>query len=68
MPNILILNLHQKYEGFANGNLTREIAGEAKRFFESRGCAVRETVIDHGYEVPEELEKFRTLVEQRRQH
>lgn len=59
MPNILILNLHQKYEGFAEGNLTREIIGEAKRFFESSGHTVRETHINDGYELSEELDKFR---------
>ena len=58
MPNVLILNLHQKYEGFADGNLTRTITGEAKRFFEQRGFTVGETVIDDGYDDSEELEKF----------
>jgi len=59
MPTVLILNLHQKYEGFAEGNLNKMIADAAKRFFEQRGYAVEETVIENGYEVAEELEKFR---------
>ncbi len=58
MPNILILNLHQKYEGFAEGKLSKTITEAAKRFFEERGFSVEETVIDAGYEVSEELEKF----------
>ena len=58
MSNILILNLHQKYEGFADGNLNKAIAAEARRFFEANGHTVRETVINDGYDVEEELEKF----------
>jgi NADPH dehydrogenase (quinone) len=59
MPNVLILNLHQKYEGFADGNLNKTIADEAKRFFEQRGYTIEQTVIDEGYDVAQELEKFR---------
>lgn len=58
MKNVLLLNLHQKYEGFANGNLTRDLINEAKSFFTSQGYAVRETAVDDGYDVAEELEKF----------
>lgn len=59
MKHVLLLNLHQKYEGFANGNLTRDILAEAKKFFSTHGYEVRETVIDEGYDVAEELEKFK---------
>jgi modulator of drug activity B len=58
MPNVLILNLHQKYEGFANGELTRRILEEARRFFEEKEFRVSETVIESGYDVETELEKF----------
>ena len=58
MKRILLLNLHQKYEGFANGNLTRDLVTEARSFFLSHGYAVKETVIEEGYDVAEELEKF----------
>ncbi|MDD2266649.1 NAD(P)H-dependent oxidoreductase [Sulfuricurvum sp.] len=58
MKNVLLLNLHQKYEGFANGNLTRDLINEARSFFTSQGYAVRESAIDEGYDVAEELEKF----------
>lgn len=58
MKRVLLLNLHQKYEGFANGNLTRDILKEAKSFFLSHGYEVKETTIDDGYDVAEELEKF----------
>jgi len=58
MKHVLLLNLHQKYDGFAEGNLTRDILAEAKKFFSEHGYEVRETVIDEGYDVSEELEKF----------
>lgn len=58
MKHILLLNLHQKYEGFANGNLTKDILNEAKNFFIKNGYDVHETVIEEGYDVAEELEKF----------
>lgn len=59
MKHILLLNLHQKYEGFANGKLTRDLLAEAKKFFLAHGYEVRETSIDGGYNVAEELEKFK---------
>ncbi|MDP1784683.1 MAG: NAD(P)H-dependent oxidoreductase [Sulfuricurvum sp.] len=58
MKHILLLNLHQKYDGFANGNLTHDLMNEAKKFFLANGYEVRETAIDEGYDVAEELEKF----------
>lgn len=58
MKRVLLLNLHQKYEGFANGNLTRDLLSEAKTFFTNNGFEVKETNIDNGYDVAEELEKF----------
>lgn len=58
MKHVLLLNLHQKYEGIANGNLTKELLGEAKKFFLKNGYEVKETHIDDGYDTPQELEKF----------
>ncbi|OHD91520.1 MAG: flavodoxin [Sulfuricurvum sp. RIFOXYD2_FULL_44_160] len=59
MKHVLLLNLHQKYEGFANGNLTHNLLNEAKKFFSANGYEVRETSIEEGYDVAEELEKFK---------
>jgi modulator of drug activity B len=59
MKHVLLLNLHQKYEGFANGNLTHDLLAEAKKFFLAHGYEVRETSIDGGYDVAEELDKFK---------
>ncbi len=58
MKRVLLLNLHQKYEGFANGNLTRDLLNEAKAFFLHNGYEVKETNIDDGYDTAAELEKF----------
>lgn len=58
MKRVLLLNLHQKYEGIANGNLTRDLLNEAKTFFLENGYEVKETNIDSGYNVSEEVEKF----------
>ena len=59
MSSVLILNLHQKYEGFANGGLNASIADTAAAYFRDNGHDVETTVIENGYDVAEELEKFR---------
>lgn len=59
MAHVLILNLHQKYEGFANGGLNASIAAAAAEYFRANGDDVETTVIQEGYDVAEELEKFR---------
>lgn len=59
MKRVLLLNLHQKYEGIANGNLTKDLLSETKIFFSNNGYEIKETNIDEGYDVAEELEKFK---------
>ena len=59
MKNILILNLHQRYEGFAEGELNRRIVHEAEAFFARKRFNIKTTVIQEGYDVAGELEKFR---------
>ena len=58
MKKVLILNLHQKYEGFANGELTKLLIAEAEDFFTENGFEVQKTHVDEGYSVDEELDKF----------
>lgn len=58
MKKVLLLTLHQKYDGIANGNLTRSLVNEAKTFFETNGFEIKETVIEDGYDVAEEVAKF----------
>ena len=37
MKNVLLLNLHQKYEGFANGHLNGTLVDVAEQFFIQKG-------------------------------
>lgn len=59
MKNVLILNLHQKYEGFAEGNLTRAILEIVQEYLLQKGFATKRTDIESSYNIEEELEKFR---------
>jgi len=56
--NILIINAHQKYEGFAEGNLTRDYINKADKFFNENSFNVKHTNIEDGYNTNEELEKL----------
>ena len=58
MKNILIINGHQKYDGFAEGNLTKDYINKAKNFFSSNDFNIKETIIEDGYESNEEIEKL----------
>lgn len=59
MKNILILNLHQRYKGFAEGKLTNTLIEEAETFLGERGFILKKTVAEKGYTKEEELEKFK---------
>lgn len=59
MKKVLLLTLHQKYDGIANGNVTKALVERAKEFFVQNGFEVKETVIEEGYDVAQELEKFK---------
>ena len=58
MKNVLIINGHQKYEGIAEGKLTKEYINKANGYFTKNNFKVKNTHIDKGYEVEEEVEKF----------
>jgi modulator of drug activity B len=60
MKTVLLINLHQKYEGFAKGKLNQLIIDEAKEFFEANGYKTQQSVAESNYSVEEELEKFKT--------
>jgi modulator of drug activity B len=59
MKNVLLINLHQRYEGFAEGELNKRILHEAEAFFARKRFGIKTTAVEAGYDVPEELEKFR---------
>jgi len=58
MKNVLIINGHQKYEGIAEGKLTEEYISKANRYFIDNGFIVKNTHIDKGYDVEDEVGKF----------
>jgi NADPH dehydrogenase (quinone) len=58
MKNILIINGHQRYEGIAEGNLTKSVIGEISSFLKINNFEVRYSVVDSEYDVNEELSKF----------
>ena len=58
MKNILIVNGHQKYEGFAQGNLTKDYINKAKSIFKKNDFNIKETIIEDGYDIKEEIEKL----------
>ncbi len=57
MKTVLIINAHQKYEGFAEGKLNQTFTDVAKEALEARGCDVKTTYIEKGYDIEEEIAK-----------
>jgi modulator of drug activity B len=58
MKNVLIINAHQKYEGFAEGKLTSDYIAKANEFFKKNGFDIKNTNIESGYDNEEEIEKL----------
>ena len=57
MKRVLIINAHQAYQGMANGKLNHTMARVIREEMEQRGCEVRESVIEAGYEIDTEVDK-----------
>jgi len=57
MKKVLLINAHQFYEGFAEGKLNKTMAGIIKEEMEGKGCEVKQTYIEKGYDITEEVEK-----------
>ncbi len=57
MKNVLIINSHQRYEGFAEGKLNQTFFDGAKETLESQGCEIKTTYIEKGYDIEEEIVK-----------
>ncbi|QYZ66430.1 MAG: flavodoxin [Gammaproteobacteria bacterium (ex Lamellibrachia satsuma)] len=57
MKKVLLINAHQFYEGFAEGKLNKTMVGVIKEEMEQKGCAVKLTYIEKGYDINEEVEK-----------
>jgi modulator of drug activity B len=55
VKNVLIINAHQLYEGISTGRLNNSVIDMIKREAEKRGCEVRLTNIEPGYDIDEEV-------------
>lgn len=58
MKNVLIINGHQKYEGIAEGKLTKLFIDSASDFFSKNRFNVKHSIVESDYTIGEELEKF----------
>ena len=63
MKNVLLINAHQFYEGvsadkprISPGRLNKTLAAVIKEEMEKQGCEVRETYIEHGYDIDAEVQ------------
>jgi NADPH dehydrogenase (quinone) len=57
MQKVLIINAHQKYEGISDGTLNQAMVDTIKGVAESKGCDVKITTIETGYDIKEEVNK-----------
>lgn len=57
MKNVLIINAHQFFEGISPGRLNQTMIGVIKEEMGQRGCEVRQTDIEQGYDVDMEVQK-----------
>ncbi|OAI58732.1 flavodoxin [Ralstonia solanacearum] len=53
----MVINAHQKYPGISEGRLNRSMAALIKAEMEKKGYEVRETYIEQGYAVDDEVQK-----------
>ncbi|MCD4658265.1 MAG: NAD(P)H-dependent oxidoreductase [Planctomycetes bacterium] len=57
MKKVLVINGHQFYEGFAEGKLNKTLVDYLINELELRGFEVKQTYIEKGYDINEEVEK-----------
>ncbi|MCP4294074.1 MAG: NAD(P)H-dependent oxidoreductase [Proteobacteria bacterium] len=57
MKKVLIINAHQRYEGFSEGKLNQSVVDFMKKEFEAKGDEVKLTNVEKGYDPAEEVEK-----------
>ena len=57
MKKVLLINAHQFYEGFAEGKLNKTMADVIKEELGAKGCEVKLTYIEKGYDIIKEVEK-----------
>ncbi len=54
---VLVINAHQNYPGISEGRLNRTLVGVIKEELEKKGYEVRQTTIEQGYTVEDEVQK-----------
>jgi len=57
MKKVLLIHAHQFYEGISSGGLNKAIAGVIQEEMEKRGCEVKQTWIEKGYDINDEVQK-----------
>ena len=57
--NVLLINGHQRWEGFAEGKLNQTIIDETQKQLTNTGYEVKTTIVESGYEIAEELDKYK---------
>jgi len=56
---VLLINGHQRWEGFAEGRLNRTLFEAAQKQLTQAGHEVKTTIIESGYDVADELGKYK---------
>jgi len=59
MNKALLINGHQHYEGFAEGNLNQKLINVANNYLNYAGYSTRVTIVEKGYDIAEELDSFK---------
>ncbi len=59
MKKVLLINAHQRYEGFAEGKLNQTLIDAAKDLLSGIGYEIKTTIVEQGHDVAEELEKYK---------
>ena len=57
--NVLLINGHQRWEGFAEGRLNQTIIDETQKQLANTGHEVKTTIVESGYDIAEELDKYK---------
>ncbi len=57
--NVLLINGHQRWEGFAEGRLNQTIIDETQKQLTNAGHEVKTTIVESGYDIAEELDKYK---------
>lgn len=59
MKKVLLINAHQRYEGFAEGKLNHTLIETAQHVLSGMGYEVKTTIVEQGYDIAEEVAKYK---------